>query len=237
MNIIVTGASRGIGYEVVRVMAGMPGMKLIAIARSHKDLRDLKLSCTKLPSGKGLEIITADLSQSGKLKNEVIPAIYNMFDQLDILINNAGFLVNKPFNQIDEQELEMIMRVNFMVPWLLIQSLTDLLSKSGKSHVVNISSIGGIQGSIKFPGLSAYSSAKGALGILTECLAAELADRHISLNCLALGSVQTEMFSKAFPEYKAQLKPDEIASFITDFALNGNKYFNGKILPVSVSTP
>jgi NAD(P)-dependent dehydrogenase (short-subunit alcohol dehydrogenase family) len=145
--------------------------------------------------------------------------------------------VNKPFNQIDEQELEMIMRVNFMVPWLLIQSLTDLLSNSGKSHVVNISSIGGIQGSIKFPGLSAYSSAKGALGILTECLAAELADRNISVNCLALGSVQTEMFSKAFPEYKAQLKPDEIASFITDFALNGNKYFNGKILPVSVSTP
>jgi short-subunit dehydrogenase len=237
MNIIVTGASRGIGYEIVRVMAGKPGMKLIAIARSHIDLRDLKLSCAELPSGKGLEIITADLSQSGKLKNEVIPAIYNMFDRLDILINNAGFLVNKPFNQIDEQELEMIMRVNFMVPWLLIQSLTDLLSKSGKSHVVNISSIGGIQGSIKFPGLSAYSSAKGALGILTECLAAELADRNISVNCLALGSVQTEMFSKAFPEYKAQLKPDEIASFITDFALNGNKYFNGKILPVSVSTP
>jgi short-subunit dehydrogenase len=237
MNIIVTGASRGIGYEIVRVMAGKPGMKLIAIARSHIDLRDLKLSCAELPSGKGLEIITADLSQSGKLKNEVIPAIYNMFDRLDILINNAGFLVNKPFNQIDEQELEMIMRVNFMVPWLLIQSLTDLLSNSGKSHVVNISSIGGIQGSIKFPGLSAYSSAKGALGILTECLAAELADRNISVNCLALGSVQTEMFSKAFPEYKAQLKPDEIASFITDFALNGNKYFNGKILPVSVSTP
>ena len=103
--------------------------------------------------------------------------------------------------------------------------------------MVNISSIGGIQGSLKFPGLSAYSSAKGALGILTECLAAELADKHISFNCLALGSVQTEMFKRAFPDYTAQLLPHEISSFIADFALNGNKYFNGKILPVSVSTP
>jgi short-subunit dehydrogenase len=237
MNIIVTGASKGIGYEIVRSMAGMPGMKLVAIARNREELMELKLSCTGLPSGKDVEVLPADLSESGKLKSEIIPAISRVFDHLDILINNAGYLVNKPFIQTDETELEMSVRINFIVPWLLIQSLTDLLSKSGKSHVVNISSIGGIQGSVKFPGLSAYSSAKGALGILTECLAAELSDRNISVNCLALGSVQTEMFSKAFPGYKAQLKPDEIASFITDFAVNGNKYFNGKILPVSISTP
>jgi len=237
MNIIVTGASRGIGYEIVRSMAGKPGMNILAIARNKKDLMDLKLSCTGLPSGNAVEVISADLSESGNLKNEVIPLIYKQFDHLDILVNNAGYLVNKPFGQTDENELEMTFRINFTVPWLMIQSLTELLSKSGRSHVVNISSIGGIQGSIKFPGLSAYSSAKGAVGILTECLAAELADRNVSVNCLALGSVQTEMFSKAFPGYKAQLKPDEIASFITDFAINGNRYFNGKIIPVSVSTP
>jgi NAD(P)-dependent dehydrogenase (short-subunit alcohol dehydrogenase family) len=237
MNIIVTGASRGIGYEIVRSIAGMPGMRLIAIARSREELMELKLSCNGLPSGKDVEVIPADLSESVKLKDEVIPAIYKLFDHLDILINNAGYLVNKPFMQTNEAELEMTIRINFIVPWLMIQSLSDLLSRSGKSHIVNISSIGGIQGSVKFPGLSAYSSAKGAVGILTECLADELSDRNISVNCLALGSVQTEMFNKAFPGYTAQLKPDEIASFITDFAVNGNKYFNGKILPVSISTP
>ena len=237
MNIIVTGASRGIGYETVRSLAGRSGMKILAIARSMKDLKELKLSCAELPSGNEVEVMSADLSESAKLKNHIIPSICGMFDRLDILVNNAGYLVNKPFNLVEEEELEMTMRVNFIVPWLLIQSLTGLLEKSGKSHVVNISSIGGIQGSLKFPGLSAYSSAKGALGILTECLAAELADKHISFNCLALGSVQTEMFSRAFPDYTAQLKPHEISSFIADFALNGNKYFNGKILPVSVSTP
>jgi NAD(P)-dependent dehydrogenase (short-subunit alcohol dehydrogenase family) len=237
MNIIVTGASRGIGYQIVRSMAGIPDMKILAIARSLKDLEKLKLSCSALASGNDLDIMSADLSLPAKLKNEIIPAIRNKFDKLDILINNAGYLVNKPFDQTDNDELEMTMRVNFMVPWQLIQSLLGLLGKSGKSHVVNISSIGGIQGSTKFPGLSAYSSAKGALGILTECLAAELIDKGIFFNCLALGSVKTEMFRMAFPDYTAKLKPEEIAAFITDFAMNGNKYFNGKILPVSVSTP
>jgi short-subunit dehydrogenase len=237
MNIIVTGASRGVGYEIVRSMAERTDMKILAIARNIKYLEKLKLACMNQPSGNDVNIMAADLSQSDKLKQDVIPVIRSMFDKLDILINNAGFLVNKPFDQIEAEELEMTLKINFMIPWQLIQSLLDLLAKSGKSHVINISSIGGIQGSVKFPGLSAYSSAKGALGILTECLAAELSDKGISFNCLALGSVQTEMFKMAFPGYKAQLKPEEIAPFIADFALEGNKYFNGKILPVSVSTP
>lgn len=237
MNIIVTGASRGVGYEIVRSFAEKPGMKILAIARNIKDLKKLKLSCQTLPSGDEVDMIAADLSKFGRLKDEIIPVIRNKFDKLDILINNAGYLVNKPFSQIDADELEMTIKVNFMLPWKLIQSLLDLLAQSGKSHVINISSIGGIQGSMKFPGLSAYSSAKGALGILTECLAAELSDKGIAFNCLALGSVQTEMFKMAFPGYKAQLKPEEIAAFIADFAVKGNKYFNGKILPVSVSTP
>lgn len=237
MNIIVTGASRGIGFEVVRTLAGNSGMRILALARNIKDLRKLKSSCASLPSGNDVHILATDLAQINILQAEVIPAIQNRFDSLDILINNAGFLVNKPFGQIDENELEMTLRVNFMVPWHLIQSLSGLLVKAGKAHVVNISSIGGIQGSVKFPGLSAYSSAKGALSILTECLAAEFSHSDIAFNCLALGAVQTEMFSKAFPGYSAPLKPEEAAKFIADFALNGNKYFNGKILPVSVSTP
>lgn len=237
MNIIVTGASRGIGFEIVRSLAGNPGMKILALARNIKDLRTLKSSCASLPSGSDVNILATDLAQNDKFQAEVIPVIQKMFDKLNILINNAGYLVNKPFNQINENELEMTLKVNFMVPWQLIQSLSDLLIKAGKAHVINISSIGGMQGSVKFPGLSAYSSAKGALAILTECLAAEFNKTGVAFNCLALGAVQTEMFRQAFPGYSAPLKPAEIASFIADFAIHGNTYFNGKILPVSVSTP
>jgi 3-oxoacyl-[acyl-carrier protein] reductase len=111
------------------------------------------------------------------------------------------------------------------------------MKKAGSSHVVNISSMGGINGSVKFSGLSAYSAAKGGLGILTECLAEEYRDSGISFNCLALGSVQTEMLEEAFPGYRAPLTAHEMARFIVDFAINGHKFFNGKILPVSISTP
>ncbi|HTX88115.1 MAG TPA: SDR family oxidoreductase, partial [Bacteroidales bacterium] len=96
---------------------------------------------------------------------------------------------------------------------------------------------GGVQGSKKFSGLSAYSASKGALAVLTEVLAEELAEREIRVNCLALGSAQTEMFEKAFPGLKAQLSAHQMAQFIADFAVNTGKYFNGKIIPVSVSVP
>jgi NAD(P)-dependent dehydrogenase (short-subunit alcohol dehydrogenase family) len=97
--------------------------------------------------------------------------------------------------------------------------------------------MGGFQGAAKFPGLSAYSSSKAALAGLTECLAEELKSKNISVNCLAIGAVQTEMLAKAFPGYKAPLKPNQMAEFICNFALTGHTYFNGKIIPVASTTP
>jgi NAD(P)-dependent dehydrogenase (short-subunit alcohol dehydrogenase family) len=97
--------------------------------------------------------------------------------------------------------------------------------------------MGGFQGSAKFKGLSLYSASKGALAILTECMAEEFKEKNINVNCLALGSVQTEMLAKAFPGYKAQSSPAEMAEFIANFALNAYKQINGKIIPVSASTP
>jgi NAD(P)-dependent dehydrogenase (short-subunit alcohol dehydrogenase family) len=108
---------------------------------------------------------------------------------------------------------------------------------NNNSHIVNISSIGGIGGSNKFSGLSAYSSSKGALNILTEMLTEEFKDREISFNTLALGAVQTEMLADAFPGYKASILPSEMAKFIYKFSLEGNTFFNGKILPVSTTNP
>ena len=113
----------------------------------------------------------------------------------------------------------------------------DLLGKKQKSHILTISSMGGFQGSAKFAGLSAYSSSKAAIAGLTECLAEEFKGKNIAVNCLAIGAVQTEMLAEAFPGYKAQLLPFQMAEYIMDFAAKGHLYYNGKILPVSLSTP
>jgi NAD(P)-dependent dehydrogenase (short-subunit alcohol dehydrogenase family) len=143
-------------------------------------------------------------------------------------------LINKPFSEINRKDIEEQMRVNFEAPLLLVQALLPFLKrKKGKSHVVNIGSMGGYQGSEKFPGLSVYSASKGGLAILTECLATEFASDNIAFNCLALGSADTEMLRKAFPKYKSPISPQQMADFIVNFALTGHRYFNGKIIPVA----
>jgi short-subunit dehydrogenase len=231
MNIIVTGASSGIGREVVMKLAGDPRNRLIAIARNGEALRSLAGACPH----KNITGITFDIAGPRSSLRELKKSLSIDPGTIDILINNAGHLVNKPFTEHSEDEVASVVSVNFTAAAALIAELIPLFVKG--AHVVNIGSMGGFQGSLKFPGLSFYSAAKGALAILTECLAAEYADRGISFNCLCPGAVQTEMFSRAFPGADAPVSAADMAVFIADFAINGNKFFNGKILPVALSVP
>jgi short-subunit dehydrogenase len=155
---------------------------------------------------------------------------------IDVLINNAGFLVNETFDQLSESNLRRMYEVNVLGPFRLMQIVVPLLRKDN-SHVISIGSMGGVQGSVKFPGLSAYSSSKGGMSILTECLAEEYKDSNIKFNCLALGAVQTEMLNEAFPGYEASVSAKEMAQYIYGFALNGSRFINGKVISVSNSTP
>lgn len=231
MNIIVTGASSGIGREVVIKLAGDPRNRLIAIARNEEALRSLAAGCPY----KNITGIPMNIAGPGSSLRELRNSLSMDPGTVDILINNAGYLVNKPFTEHSENEIASIVAVNFTAAAALIAELMPLFVQG--SHIVNIGSMGGFQGSLKFAGLSYYSASKGALAILTECLAAEYADRGISFNCLCPGAVQTEMFSRAFPGADAPVSSAAMASFIADFAINGNKFFNGKILPVALSVP
>lgn len=236
MNIVLTGASRGIGYQLAIEFARMGAGKIIGISRNYKQLCLLKDVChEKYPK---TEFIAVAYDLQGVLQNE--PQLAGLIKQhissIDILVNNAGLVSNKPFESTSADEITRIFNVNYLAPALLIKNLLGLL-KSVSGHVVNISSIGGVQGSLKFKGLSHYSASKAALTVLTECLAEEYKNDGVSFNALALGAVQTEMLEEAFPGFKAPLQPEEIANFIADFAINGKKYFNGKIIPVSTSTP
>ncbi len=231
MLVIITGASKGIGFELVKKFAGTNYL-VIAVSRQTKSLSKL----INDSSYTNVLAVSADISTSKGI-NSVLTISKKLKKPLSILINNAGIIVNKPYEKISEKELKEVYSTNVFAPFLLTQKLTPLFSKKTKGHIVNISSMGGFQGSAKFAGLSAYSSSKAALSGLTECLAEELKTKNISVNCLAIGAVQTEMLSKAFPGYKAPLKANEMAEYVFDFAINGNTFYNGKILPVSSSTP
>ena len=224
-NIIITGTSRGIGFEMVKLFSEA-GHNVLALSRNSKPISKLKLKNVT-----ALEFDIADQSEIVKLG----AYLQSSMQSVDILINNAGYLVNKAFTEISPEEFKHSYDVNVFGPASLIRASLPFMKKEG--HVVNISSMGGIQGSVKFPGLSAYSSSKGAIITLTELLAEEFKETGPSFNVLALGSVQTEMLEEAFPGLEAPLSATEMAKYIMDFSLTGNKFYNGKILQVSSTTP
>jgi NAD(P)-dependent dehydrogenase (short-subunit alcohol dehydrogenase family) len=233
MNIILTGASSGVGFEAALEFALKTENKIVCIARSADKLRKLleiargiNPDCTLLPVE--FDIVNDDYEA-------LTPFLEARLGHVDILINNAGALVNKPFMDTSAQDFADMLQTNVIGHVNMIQNVLPLM-QSG-AHIVNIGSMGGFQGSVKFPGLAAYSSSKAALHALTECLAFELADRGIKVNCLALGSAQTEMLEKAFPGYQSPVMAFEMGKYIADFARTGHQFFNGKILPVAVTTP
>ncbi len=223
-KIIITGTSRGIGHELALQFANA-GHQVLALSRtiSKSLLGNPNITC-----------LSVDLSQEKDLI-EVTNFLNSTWKNVDAIVHNAGSLLFKPFAETTNKDFENIYKVNVFAVANLTRICLQFLVKG--SHVISISSMGGIQGSTKFAGLSAYSSSKGALITLSELLAEEYKEQGIAFNVLALGSVNTEMLQEAFPGYEAPLSASEMANYIYDFTLNGNKYYNGKVLQVSSSTP
>ena len=222
-TIVVTGASKGLGFELVRFLVSQ-GHVVYALSRDIK----------ALVASEKLHPISLDLTDEESIIKFAEQLNSNQIS-IDALINNAGSLINQSFSTTTKNDFEAIYRVNVFGLASITRLLLPLISSKG--HVVNISSMGGIGGSSKFSGLSAYSSSKGAVNILTELLAEEYKETGPFFNGLALGAVQTEMLAKAFPGFRAPLSAGEIAPYIAQFALTGHQFYNGKILPISSSTP
>lgn len=223
--IIVTGTSRGIGFELSKLLADA-GHTVLALSRNEKPIKNL--------GHKNIDTFSFDVSAMADRERL---AHYLSENKIEVaaLINNAGKLLNKPFLDTTDADFKAVYEVNVFAVAAMTKLVVPFMGKSG--HVLTISSMGGVQGSAKFPGLSAYSSSKGAVITLTELLAEEFKETGPSFNVLALGAVQTEMLEEAFPGYTAPVTAKEMANYIMDFALNGQKLYNGKILQVSSSTP
>ena len=222
-TIIITGSGKGIGKET-SIQAAKSGINVIAISRNTESLKNIK----------NIVPLNIDITKKESL-NELVNLLKTKKIRIDGLINNAGCLIKKPFSNTDIEIFKKVYKVNVFGLAEITRLIIPFINNYG--HVVNISSMGGIQGSLKFSGLSAYSSSKGAVSILTEMLAEEYKETGPSFNCLAIGAVQTEMLENAFPGYKAKVSAKKFANYLLDFLLNGSKFYNGKVLQVSLSTP
>lgn len=233
MNVVITGASNGIGYQTVLRFAKEPGVQVLAISRNEDKLKELRASSQVAGGGK-VHIYVYDIRDDDP--QALIEHCSEIgFTHIDILINNAGVLVNKPFEGLSRADWGLIYDTNVIGLAGMISGLMPLLGGSKGSHIVNISSMGGIPATSKFPGLSAYSSSKAAVGVLSECLAVEFADKNISVNALAIGAVQTEMLEAAFPGYEAPVTPEEFSEYLYWFSVHGSKFINGKVIPVGTA--
>lgn len=233
MNIVITGASKGIGRATAMELSKNKENQILALSRNLEKLNEFKAVSEK--EGKGnIRVLEYDLEAPN---NRRLEAALEGFSSVDVLINNAGALINKPFLELEKKDWNKMLNVNLVGAAELTQFLFPRLKKSPNAHVVNISSMGGFQGSAKFPGLSAYSASKAAIACLTECLAGEMTEYSIACNCLCLGAVQTEMLAEAFPGFEAPLKDRDMAKYIANFSLTAHNYMNGQIIPVAFSSP
>ncbi len=227
-NIIITGASRGIGRELAKIHL-QNGNNVLVISRNEEKLKEL----FEFENNSQLIMLPMDISKSGDL--DMLPGALRNWEKVDVLYNNAGFLVNKPFQEISENDIDYSVSVNFKAPFRIIQLVLNKMNS--QSHIVNITTMGAVQGSVKFPGLAAYSSSKAGIVTLTELLAQEFNENQPRINCVALGAVQTVMLQEAFPGYEAPVTAGEMANYLFNFGLNGHHFQNGKIIQLSVSTP
>ncbi|WP_405226842.1 SDR family NAD(P)-dependent oxidoreductase [Dokdonia sp. Asnod1-B02] len=224
-RIIITGTSRGIGFELAKKFA-KEGHQVLALSRKHTSCADLNLQ--------NLTAFPFDITDASHFQ-KVVDFIESDWEGVDVLINNAGALLNKPFAETTVADFEMVYKVNVFGVAELTRTVLPYMTSG--AHVVTVSSMGGIQGSMKFPGLAAYSSSKGAVITWSELLAEEYKEQGVAFNVLALGAVQTEMLEEAFPGYEAPLTAIQMADYLFNFALTGNQFYNGKVLQVSASTP
>ncbi len=229
-NIVLTGAGGGVGFETLKRFMQHDNIHVTAFTTDIERLKKkVGYNCSNLTIR---HIDFTDLP--GKLDTQFN---FGHLNQIDILINNAGYLKNKPFEDFSAKDIQQMVDVNFTGTMRFTQSSIPWLKKSKMAHVVNIGSMGGVQGSQKFAGLSVYAASKAAIATFTEVMAEEYKNQNIHFNCLALGAIETKMFNEAFPKQKAPQSPEVIAEFIVDFALNQRELFNGKIIPVATSTP
>lgn len=230
--VVVTGASTGVGRATAKVLVQQHACTVIAVARNERQLDELARECKDAAGS--IQPLAIDLAEQGavaKVKQVVAGR------RLHGVMNNAGRFIKRAFGEWTAEDAQHLFLLNATVPLLLAQALAAELQGDPPGHVLNIGSMGGFQGSVKFPGLAAYSASKAALTNLTECIAEELKNHQVRCNCVCLGAVDTAMLREAFPDYKAPVGPIEVGEYLAHFVLEGHKLFNGKVLPLAISTP
>ena len=232
-NIIVTGASGGIGGSIVKKLYEN-GANILATGTKKEKLEDLKSKFNDI------KILTFDISQNDKINEFIDNATKELGGSLYCLINNAGVTQDNLAIRMSLDEWKKIIDVNLTSTFLLSKLAIKKMLKNKQGKVINITSVVGHTGNL---GQANYTASKAGIVAMSKTLAIEYAKKNININCISPGFIRTNMSDKIDSSYKdiiiskipsARLgEPDDVANAVLFLASNQSDYINGETLHVN----
>ena len=229
---LVTGGSRGLGYQMVKSLAAH-GADVIIASRKLDACQEVAGEVESL--GRKALAISAHCGKWDEI-DRLIDESYKHFGKIDILVNNAGMGPLTPSHEVTEQLFDSVLNLNFKGPFRLASQIAHRMKSDGGGSIINISSSGSL---VPLPGVVPYGSAKAALNAMTVSLAHEYGPT-VRVNCIAAGPFLTDI-SKAWTEESREKadnalgrpgKPEEIMSSVLYLASQSSSFTTGTILRV-----
>ena len=232
-NIIVTGASGGIGNSIIKKLNEAEA-NILASGTKIEKLDDLKKTFRKI------KILKFDISQSDKVDEFIENATKELGGNLDCIINNAGITQDNLAIRMSLEEWQKVININLTSTFLMSKSAIKKMLKNKSGKIVNITSIVGHTGNL---GQANYTASKAGIIAMSKSLAIEYAKKNININCISPGFIQTAMTEKLDDKFKEAIiskipsarlgEPDDIANAVLFLCSNQSSYINGETLHVN----
>ena len=234
---LITGASRGIGRAICVKLAS-EGTDIVFSYRSGDEAAS---ETVNLCREYGIEIhaIKADVSNSEECERLIKEAVDLLGGRIDILVNNAGITKDNLIGRMKDEDFDAVLDVNLKGTFYMMRGVSRLMLRQRAGRIINMSSVVGVMGNA---GQVNYSASKAGVIGMTKSLARELASRHITVNAVAPGMIETDMtgaMSDAVKEkvvenipFKEMGKPEDIAETVAFLAGDGARYITGQVLCV-----
>ncbi len=232
-NIIVTGASGGIGNSIVESFYDY-GANVIASGTKIEKLEELKSKF------KNIKIIKFDISQNDKIEDFIENASNELGGNLDCIVNNAGITKDNLAIRMSLEEWKKVIDINLTSTFLLSKFAIKKMLKNKSGKIINITSVVGHTGNL---GQANYTASKAGIVAMSKSLAIEYAKKNININCISPGFIKTAMTDKIDEKYKEVIiskipsarlgEPEDIANAVIFLASNQSNYINGETIHVN----